>query len=137
MSKFETRERFVALFEQALRDAGMQRSTGKEDKPKYWRGQVDNDNSDLFLLYTFTGNEPLEYADNKSIRREMYINGQLFTRSGYNDADFQDLAVAIENACENYGFFCTFEDESRDNTIDTESPIYYVNFEVKGRLRNN
>lgn len=137
MSKFETREQFVALFQQALNNAGMQRSTGTENKPKYWRGQVDNDASDLFLLYTVTGNEPLEHADNKSIRRDLFINGQLFTRSGYSDSNFQDLAIAIEERCEQLGLICTFEDEGRDNSIDTESPIYYINFEVEGRLRNN
>lgn len=134
MSKFETREQFVALFQQALQRAGMQRSTGTENKPKYWRGQVDNDTSDLFLLFTVTSNDSLEYADNKSIRRDFFINGQLFTRSGYGDSNFQDLAIAIETQCEVAGLICTFEDESRDNSIDTESPIYYVNFEVEARL---
>lgn len=137
MSKFETRERFVALFQQALNNAGMQRSIGTANKPKYWRGQVDNDKSDLFLLYTVTSNNPLEHADNKSIRRDLFINGQLFTRSGYGDITFQNLAKDIETQCELLGLICTFQDESRDNSIDTESPIYFINFEVEGRLRNN
>ena len=137
MSKFETRERFVATWEQALRNAGMQSSLGTELKPKYWRGQVNNDTSDLFLLYVVTGNEPLEYADNKSIRRDLYINGQLFTRSGFTDSDYHDLAVAIERECEALGLFCTFDDENINNAIDTESPVFYVNFEVNARLRNN
>ena len=125
------------MFERALRNAGMQSSLGTENKPKYWRGQVDNDTSDLYLLYEVTGNAPLEYADNKSIRRDLYINGQLFTRSGFSDSDYQDLAVAIERECEELGLFITFEDENINNLVDTESPVFYINFEVNARLRNN
>ena len=92
MSKFQLREEFVAKFEQALRNAGMQSKLGTDtDKPRYWRGQVDNTNDALFLLYVVTDNLPLESADNKSVRRQLYLNGSLFTRNGFNDSDYQDL----------------------------------------------
>lgn len=137
MSKFETRERFVAMFEQALRNAGMQSSLGTENKPKYWRGQVNNDASDLFLLYVVTDNKSRDFADNKPVRQDLYINGQLFTRSGFTDSDYQDLCVAIERECEALGLDIDFDDENINNVIDTESPVFYVNFEVNTRLRNN
>ena len=137
MSKFQLREDFSATFEQALRNAGMQRHTGTEqNKPKYWRGQADNTLDDLFLVYAVTDNLPLENADNKSVRRQLYINGEIFTRNGFNDAEFQDLCINIEIECEKLGLYCTFSDEGRDNTIDTESPVYYINFEVETRLIN-
>lgn len=135
MSKFATRERFVALFEQALNNAGMQDSLDIGNKPVYWRGQVDDTSKDIFLLYIFTDSTELESADNEEVRRELYINGQLFTRSGYTDSGYQDLAIAIEEECKKVGLICNFGSESRDNSIDTESPIYYVNFEIKGKLR--
>ena len=137
MSKFQLREEFVAKFELALRNAGMQRWTGTEiDKPKYWRGQVDDTSENLFLLYAVTDNLPLEEADNKSVRRQLYLNGEVFTRNGFSDSDYQDLCHNIEIECEKLGLFCVFSDEGRDNTLDTESPIYYINFEIQARLLN-
>ena len=136
MSKFQVREEFVATFEQALRNAGMQRHTGTEDKPKYWRGQADNTLDALFLIYVVTTPVPLESADNKLVRIEEYINGEVFTRNGFSDGDYQDLCHNIEVECEKLGLTCTFQDEGRDNTIDTESPVYYINFEVEARLLN-
>ena len=136
MSKFQVREEFVATFEQALRNAGMQRHTGTEDKPKYWRGQADNTLDDLFLIYVVTTPVPLESADNKLVRIEEYINGEVFTRNGFSDGDYQDLCHNIEVECEKLGLTCTFQDEGRDNTIDTESPVFYINFEVEARLLN-
>lgn len=138
MSKFETRERFVYLFETALQNAGMQDGkTGQDtEKPRYWRTQVLNSDEALFLLYVVTDNLPLDNADNKSIRRELYINGEVFTRNGFNDGEFQDLCVAIETECEKLGLYCNFDSEGRDTSIDTESPVDYVNFEVEARLLN-
>ena len=136
MSKFQVREEFVATFEQALRNAGMQRHTGTEDKPKYWRGQADNTLDDLFLIYVVTTPVPLESADNRLFRIEEYINGEVFTRNGFNDGDYQDLCHNIEVECDKLGLNCTFQDEGRDNTIDTESPVYYINFEVDAKMLN-
>lgn len=137
MSKFQVREEFVAKFEQALRNAGMQRWTGTDiAKPRYWRGQVDDTSESLFLLYVVTDNMPLESADNKSFRRQLYLNGEVFTRNGFSDGDYQDLCHNIEVQCELLGLNCTFSDEGRDNTIDTESPIYYINFEVDSEMLN-
>lgn len=137
MSKFQLREEFVAKFEQALRNAGMQSKLGTDiDKPRYWRGQVDDTNDALFLLYIVTDNLPLESADNKSVRRQLYLNGEVFTRNGFNDSEYQDLCYNIEVECEKLKLTCTFSDEGRDNSLDTESPIYYINFEVDAEMLN-
>lgn len=137
MSSFNIKEIAIANFETLLQSVGMQDSDGIDTtKPKYWRGQVNDTTQDLFLMYTITDNIAIDYADNKANRRQIYINGQLFTRSGFGDAKFQALAKAIETACENVNMFCTFDTEGRDNSIDTESPIYYVNFEIEQRLYN-
>ena len=136
MSKFQLREDFVAKFELALRNAGMQRHTGNEEKPKYWRGQADNVLDDLFLVYVVTEPIALEHADNKLVRQQLFINGEVFTRNGFSDGDYQDLCHNIEVECEKLKLTCTFSDEGRDNTIDTESPIYYINFEVDAEMLN-
>ena len=137
MSKFQLREEFVAKFEQALRNAGMQSKLGTDTtKPRYWRGQVDNTDDALFLLYVVTEPIALEHADNKLVRQQLFINGEVFTRNGFNDSDYQDLCNNIEVECEKLGINCTFSDEGRDNTIDTESPIYYINFEVSEKALN-
>ncbi len=138
MSKFETREKFVMLVETAFQNAGMQDGkTGTEqDKPRFWRTQVLNSNEPLFVLYVITDNLPLTNADNKSIRRQLYANGEVFTRNGFYDGEFQDLCIAIENECEKLGLSCIFSEEGRDNSVDTESPLDYVNFEIEARLMN-
>lgn len=137
MSKFQLREEFVAKFEQALRNAGMQSKLGTDtDKPRYWRGQVDNPDDALFLLYVVTEPIALEHADNKLVRQQLFINGEVFTRNGFNDSDYQDLCNNIEVECEKLKLTCTFSDEGRDNIIDTESPIYYINFEVSEKALN-
>ena len=138
MSKFLLRERFVANFEQALQNAGMQDGrTGQEiGKPRYWRTQVNNTEDALFVLFVVTDNLPLEDADNKSIRRQLFINGEVFTRNGFGDTDFQNLCEQIEIECEKLNLICVFSDEGRDNSVDTESPIDYVNFEIQARMLN-
>lgn len=134
--KFTIREQAAANFETSLIAAGMQRWTGTEDKPKYWRGRVDSQGylEDLFLLYTVTDNMELDAADNKTFRRNIYINGQLYTRSGFSNADFQDLAEAIQNAMSEAKIMFTFEGEGVDISIDQDAPVYYVNFEAEQRL---
>jgi len=134
-TKFGLREQFVANFQTALEQAGMQYAYGTDEtKPRYWRGQVDNVDEDLFLLFSASEPTLLEEADNKLYREELYIDGQLFTRSGYTDSDFQDLAEEIEKKCKALNIFISWTGEGRDNSIDTESPLYYVNFEAKQRL---
>jgi hypothetical protein len=137
MSKFQLREEFVAKFEQALRNAGMQSKLGTDtDKPRYWRGQVDDTNDALFLLYVVTEPIALEHADNKLVRQQLFLNGEVFTRNGFTDSDYQDLCHNIEVECEKLKLTCTFSDEGRDNSLDTESPIYYINFEVDAEMLN-
>lgn len=137
MSKFGLRERFAYNFETALENAGMQDAHGiDETKPKYWRGQVDDVNHDLFLVYSVSEPNDLQNADNKLIRQQLFIDGQIFTRSGYGDSDFQDLIEAIETQCNLADIYISFSGEGRDNSIDTESPLYYVNFEAQQRLLN-
>lgn len=137
MSKFQLREEFVAKFEQALRNAGMQSKLGTDTtKPRYWRGQVDNTDDALFLLYVVTELIALEHADNKLVRQQLFINGEVFTRNGFTDSDYQDLCHNIEVECEKLKLTCTFSDEGRDNSLDTESPIYYINFEVDAEMLN-
>ena len=134
MNKFSLRETAVANFERALNNAGMQNAYGTADKPKYWRGDVEDTNHDLFLSYSPEEPENLESCDNDLFRQQIFIDGQLFTRSGYGDADFQDLAEAIETACKNANIFIKWTTEGRDNSLDTESPIYWINFEAQQRL---
>lgn len=136
-TKFQLRESVVANFELALRNAGMQRWTGTDPKkPKYWRGRVESSGmvEDLFFLYTVTDNLELEAADNKSFRRQVFINGQLYTRSGFSNANFQDLANAIERECGELGFIFNFEGEGIDTSIDENAPVYYCNFEAEKRV---
>lgn len=134
-TKFALREKMAANLETAFNNAGMQRWTGGEvDKPKYWRGKVNDINQDIFLLYDITDNLEDEAADNKSFRRSIYANGQLYTRSGFSDGSYQDLASAIETECEKLGIIFVFADEGIDTSIDADSPIYYCNFEAEQRL---
>lgn len=130
MSKFALREKFAAEFEKALRNAGMQRWNGTEEKPRYWRGQVDDIHQDLFLLYNVTDNISELSADNKSMLRRPYIDGQLFTRTGYSSGDYQDLAEAIEHECEALGIEIVFSLDGIDNQIDKDNPAYYCSFEA-------
>lgn len=136
MSRFVLRERFAYNFETALQNAGMQDEYGEEEKPKYWRGQVDDTEKDLFLLYSVSEPIDTENADDDLFRQQLFIDGRLFTRSGYGDSNFQELAEAIERECKNAKIFIKWTSEGRDNSIDTESPIYYVDFEAQQRLLN-
>ena len=136
MSKFILRERFAYNFETALTNAGMQDAYGEEEKPKFWRGQVDDTEKDLFLLYSVSEPIDTENADNDLFRQQLFIDGQLFTRSGYGDSNFQELAEAIEEECKKANIFIKWTGEGRDNSVDTESPIYFVNFEAQQRLLN-
>lgn len=139
-TKFALREEMAGTFELALRNAGMARGlTGSNvapDKPKYWRGRVPKSNTldDMFLLYTITDNLELNAADNKSFRRQLFANGQLYTRTGFSSGDFQDLAEAIEKECEKLGIILTFEGEGVDTSIDQDSPVSYCNFEAEMKL---
>lgn len=130
MSKFALREKFAAEFEKALRNAGMQRWTGTEDKPKYWRGQVDDIHQNLFLLYNVTDNINEVSADDRSMLRTVYIDGQLFTRTGYSNGEYQDLAEAIEEECNALGIDITFSLDGIDNQLDKDNPAYYCSFEA-------
>lgn len=134
MNKFALRETAVANFESALNNAGMQNSYGSEDKPKYWRGDVKDVNCDLFLSYTVDEPVNLESCDNDLFRQQFFFSGQLFTRSGYGDADFQDLAEAIETACKNANIFIKWQGEGEDKSLDTEATIYSIYFEAQQRL---
>ena len=134
MNKFQLRETFAANFETALINAGMQYFNGEEEKPRFWRGQVDNTDDDLFLMYSVTEPIDAQVADNRLFRQQLFIDGQLYTRSGFGDSDFQDLAEAIETQCKLANIFIKWTGEGRDNSIDTESPIYWVNFEAQQRL---
>lgn len=134
-TKFALREKMAANLETAFNNAGMQRWTGTDEyKPKYWRGKVNDVNKDLFLLYDITDNLEDEAADNKSFRRSVYANGQLYTRSGFSNSEYQSLAELIETECEKLGIIFVFADEGIDTSIDADSPIYYCNFEAEQRL---
>ena len=131
-TKFSIREKVAAEFETALKAAGMQRSTGDDEyKPKYWRGQV-NDllSQSVFLLYAVSDNFEVLAADDHSVLREVYLYGKLFTRNGFSDAEYQDLAEAIENECEKRQIEINFTSETVDTQIDVDSPIYYCSFEA-------
>lgn len=133
-TKFELKEQAVANFQLALNAAGMQRSTGKQDKPKYWRGFVKNADEPIFLRFDVTDNLELEDCDNNPFRREIYINGTLYTRNGFADEDYQILANAIERECKKAKIIFNYLDEGYDASQDSESSISYVNFEAVQRL---
>ena len=135
MTKFRLRDTFAYNFETALKTAGMQDEYGLDEKPKFYRGEGTIDaNESLALIYTVSEPIDINVADNKLVRQQLFIDGQLFTRNGYDDSDFQDLAEAIETACQNANIFIKWTGEGRDNSIDTESPICFVNFEAQQRL---
>lgn len=138
MTKFELKEQAVANFQSALNAAGMQRPTGKDiEKPKYWRGFVKDTSPPIFLRFDVTDNLELEDADNNTFRREIYINGTLFTRNGFADEDYQILASAIERECKSKKIIFNYLDESYDASQDSESSISYINFEATQRLIMN
>lgn len=135
MTKFELKEKAVANFQSALNAAGMQRSTGKDaDKPKYWRGFVKDTTPAIFLGFDVTDNLELDAADNDQFRREVYINGTLWTRNGFADEDYQALANNIEIECKKAGIVFNFMGESYDASTDSESSISYIDFEAVQRL---
>lgn len=135
MNKYTLREQVAASFELAAEQAGFYWSKG-ENKPKYWRGRVDAQGlvDDIFLLYDVTDNLELDAADNKSLRRQIFINGSLYTRQGFSNGDFQDRASALQDKCEEAGFIFNFTGEGVDSSIDQDAPVYYINFEAEKRV---
>ena len=138
MSKFGTREKFIYNFETALERAGLLDGSVEQEEnlPKYYRGRVITTEADLFLMYQPSEPIDLESADNNLFRQQFFIDGQLYTRSGYSDSDFQDLAEAIEDECKKANIFIKWTNEDRDTALDTESPIYFIDFEAQQRLIN-
>lgn len=134
MTKFELKEKAVVNFQNALNAAGMQRATGKLDKPKYWRGFVKDTTPAIFLSFDVTDNLELEATDNDTFRRDIYINGTLYSRNGFSDEDYQILASAIERECKKANIVFNFTSESYDASTDSESSISYINFEAEQRL---
>lgn len=135
MNKYQIQEQVAASFEQAAEKAGFYWSKGTEE-PKYWRGRVDAQGllADRFLLYDITDNLEIDAADNRSVRRQVFINGTYYTRQGFSNGDFQDGANALQEACEENGFIFTFTGESVDSSIDQDAPVYYMNFEAEKRV---
>lgn len=140
MSRWKLRDTFAYNFETVLKSVGMIDGEIDEEaqSPKYYRGEGEIDLSTQTLWLNYTVSEPIdtENADNDLFRQQLFIDGQLFTVNGYSDSDFHDLAEAIETQCKSAGIFIKWTGEGRDNSIDTESPIYYVNFEAQQRLLN-
>jgi hypothetical protein len=134
MTKRALREKFAANFETALLNAGMQYFNVDDDKPKFWRGEVTNVDDIMFLLYSVTEPVDTDYADNDLFRQQLFIDGRLFTRNGFGDSDFQDLGEEIETQCNALGIMIKWTGEGSDTSLDTESPIYYIEFEAQQRL---
>lgn len=140
MTKFELKEKAVANFQSALSTAGMVRGRTSGNVPKepmYWRGFVKDTTQAIFLGFDVTDNMEIAAADNSTARRAIYINGTLYTRNGFADSDYQDLASAIERACKAAGIDFNFTSESYDASQDSESSISYVNFETVQYLSMN
>ena len=131
MTNRELREKAVARFQTALNNAGMQRSSGIEEKPKYWRGTVKEFTESTFLRFQVTDNIEQRAADDQPFDRIVYINGVLYTRNGFGDADYQNLADNIERECKKLNITMIFSDEGEDTSLDPESPIAYCNFEAR------
>lgn len=133
MTTIEVREKFVANFELALRNAGMARGKTSgtiPQEPMYWRGQVKDTSKALYLLYSVLDSPETEAADNKPYLRTIYVYGTIFTRNGYSDEDYQALIANIQKACNDYNPQITFllGGEGVDTSIDPDSPIDYINF---------
>lgn len=132
MADFALKEQAVASFETALRNAGMQDAHGTETgKSRFYRGVVSNIDDSLYLNYVCTDNSEVNAADNKSVRRCVYLNGALYSRNGYADEDYQDLAEAIETECGKLGIYINFSSDGEATPVDTESSIYYCEFEAQ------
>lgn len=134
ITKFALKEMAVANFQNALNEAGMQHSVGKQDKPKYWRGLAKNTSAPLFLVFQVTDNLELVAADDETFRRVVYINGTLYTRNGFSDEDYQTLARSMEEKCAEFRIGLTFSEDGVDTSIDPDSPICYCNFEATQKL---
>lgn len=132
MTDFAIKEQAIALFETALRNAGMQDAHGTVvGKPRFYRGVVNNIDDSLYLNYVCTDNSEVTAADNKTVRRCVYLNGALYSRNGCSDGDYQDLAIAIETECEKLGIKINFTSDGEATPVDTESRIYYCDFETQ------
>ena len=133
MNRFETQESFVAEFIVALTNAGMQAGAGADlTKPRYFRGYVPPERSTdaLFLRYNIDENNTLYFSDDKDFIREIVIGGEVYTRNGYGDSDYQDLCEDIEDECVKKGFAVEWENESTDASFDANSPISIKRFSV-------
>ena len=132
MADFTLKERGIALFETALRNAGMQDAHGTvADKPRFYRGVVNNIEDSLYLNYVCTDNAQVNAADNKTVRRCIYLNGALYSRNGCSDGYYQDLPEAIEAECNKLGIYINFTSDGEATPVDTESRIYYCEFEAQ------
>ncbi len=137
MTKFELKEKAVAIFQSALNAAGFQRYSGSDsEKPKYWRGFVSKRGTmaPIFLRFDVIDNLETEGCDNQSFRRTIYISGELYTRNGFADGEYQDFAAAIERECKKLNITFNFINESYNTSEDQDNAIYYCNFESEQSL---
>ena len=131
MTNFQLKETVVADFQLALQRAGMQRASGTDDtKPRYYRGTVTDTEESLYLSFLVTDDLNEQSADNTSWLRTVYINGSLYSRNGFGDPDYQALANEIERQCALVGISIVFTTDQSITPVDTESAIYYCDFEA-------
>ena len=126
MNRFSTQESIVADFINVLIAAGMQYASGADDtKPRFHRGFVPPEKSTeaLFLRYNVDDNNTIESSDNDDFIREVVIGGEIYTRNGYGDSDYQDLCENIEKECKKSRFQIEWENESTDASFDVDSPM--------------
>ncbi len=132
---FEKKEQAVALFIQALTNAGFQHSSGSQlDMPKYFRGIVTQVDYPVYLNFILTDTMELKSADNKTQIRGVYIDGSIYSQNGSGDEEYQMYANNLEQACNELGITIQWEGENEITPVDTSNPIYYSNFGITIKL---
>lgn len=133
MNKFETQESLVSGFLSALNNAGLQPAGGSDQtKTKYYRGFVTKAGSDaaLYVRYNVDDNDTVYSSDDSDFMRGIEIGGEVYTKNGYGDTDYQDLCYNIEESCKESGYILEWGGESTDASFDPDSPVALKRFTV-------
>lgn len=141
MNLFKKQEEAVALFEQALKNAGMVdsyelKSNPSEGRPAFWRTKVGKSFSQepLYLRYQVTDNLEAESADDQFFIGILYINGEVVSNNGFDDEQYQLLCQRIEDEVTALGFNIGWTSEPENTDIDVDNPLWLKYFEVQKKI---
>lgn len=135
MTNIEKIEQVTLDFIIALDNAGMQDSTGEENKPKYYRSYVPStelqNSNPLFLVYGYQDEINISADDNAKYLSTIYIRGRLMNSSndGQESVRFQQLKKKVEEELIKNDFIINWGADSIDTSLATDAPIYYNSFE--------